>query len=574
MPDIVGYVGYRDAAPIVIAGLRELEYRGYDSAGIAVQAPDARLLVRKGAGTAFTVGQLLAGPPLLGGTGLGHTRWASQGRPSEVNAHPHIDCQGAIAVVHSGIIANFQGLADTLRAQGHLFRSETDTEVLPHLIEQQLQAGAPDLAAAVRAVLRDLSGAHTLVAVRAGEPGTLVAARLRGGVALVVGYGAGEMFLASNQRAILEHTRSMAFLAPDELVVLTAEGATYTDLAGRPVPKTTHAIGAAADDAARAGYRHFTQQEIYDQPEAWIRTLRGRVDVPTGGIYLQELQYSPEQLRALDRIVLVGAGSSWHSAQAGKWIFETLAGLPAEVESATEFRYRDAPLNEKTLVIAISQSGTTHDTVAALARARARGARCLGIVNVLGSPTEQLADGVICMQAGPELGVAGTKSFTCALIDQVLLALALGWARQVLPLERAQALAAALTLLPDQARRLLADDEPYGQLAPAYAQVPGFLYLGRGPLYAAALEGAHLLQQMSYVPATALPAGEVAHGARAAIDATLPVVALALHNPLYPAMLRVIAQLKAQGGNVIALATDGDERLAELADRVIYLPPT
>jgi len=573
MPGIVGYVGGREAAPLVIEGLRRLEYRGYDSAGLAVQMADGSLIVRRGAGKRLALDRLAARLP-LGYAAIGHSRWATHGRPSERNAHPHCDCDEAIAVVHGGIVPDFLRLRDRLQSAGHRFRSETDTEVLPHLIEERLAAGAPDLLTAVRAVLADLGGAQVLVVLATCDPGALVAACVGEEDGLVIGYGDGEMSVASDKQALLGLTRTVATLQPGELARVTAEGVTYSDLAGLPLEKHVYTIGADLATVALGGYRHFTQKEMYTQPEALTHTLRGRLDAATGGVYLDEVRYTPAQMRALTRLVIVGAGSSWYSALAGAWIFEELAGLPVTVESATEFRYRDPPLDSNTLVLAITQSGATGDTLAALALARRKGSRVLGIVNALGTPAEALADGIIGMNAGPELGLVATKSFVCSLVDQVLLALALGWARDTVPTARAQALTRALAALPDQAAALLADDAPYNAPARAYSAAPSFLYIGRGPGYAAAVQGAHLLTVMAGLPAQAVPAGEVPHGTQTLLDHTLPVVALAPAGLFAPDMRQTLEHLRAQDAPLIVLGPAGDRLLADLADHLIVVPPT
>ncbi len=571
MPGIVGYVGGREAGPLVIEGLRRLQYRGYDSAGIAVQAADGTLTVRRSAGKRPALDRLAARLP-PGHAAIAHSRWATHGRPSERNAHPHCDCDDAIAVVHGGIIPDFRRLRDRLQVAGHRFYSETDTEVLPHLIEERLAAGAPDLLTAVRAVLADLGGAQVLVVLAASDPGALVAACVGDEDGLVIGYGDGEMTIASDKQALLGLTRTVATLEPGELARVTAEGATYTDLAGLTLDKRVYTVGSDSATVALAGYRHFTQKEIYEQPEALTHTLRGRLDATTGGVYLDEVRYTPNQIRALTRLVIVGAGSSWYSALAGPWIFEELTGLPVTVESATEFRYRDPPLDSTTLVLAITQSGATGDTLAALDLARRKGSRVLGIVNALGTPAEALADGIIGMNSGPEVGLVATKSFVCSLVDQVLLALALGWARNTVSAVRAQAVTRALAALPEQAAALLADDAPYNAPARAYSGAPSFLYIGRGPAYAAALQGAHLLKVMAQLPAQAVPGGEVQHGARTILDHTLPVVALAPAGATAPAMLQTLEQLRAQDAPLIILGPSGDRRLADLATHLIPVP--
>lgn len=573
MPGIVGYVGPRDAGAVVLAGLHQLEYRDYDSAGIGVIGEDGTLVVERGAGKRLALDRLAGALP-LGHVGVGHTRWATHGRPSERNAHPHTDCTGRIALVHGGIIPGFQVIRDRLIAAGHRFRSDTDTEILPHLIEERLAAGAPDVLTALRIVLDALLGAQTVALIAADDPDALLLARSGGETELVIGYGDGEMFVASEKPALVQQTRRLVTLEPVELARVTADGASYFDFGGHPLTKRAYTMTSDPVAAALGGYHHFTQKEIYEQPEAINHTIRGRMDATTGGIYLDEVRYTPAEMRALTRMVIVGAGSSWYSAMAGKWIFEELTGLPVEVESAGEFRYRNPPFNENSLLLAISQSGGSGDTLAAMEMARAKGSKVLLVTNGLDTPAEAFADGVVCTYAGPELGVAATKSFICSIAAQALLGLGIGWARGTVERPRAQALTQALAALPRQLATLLGDDEVYNEAARAYAEVPALFFVGRGPGYAAAMQGAHLIQVMAQMPARGVPGGEVQHGTRVLLNSNRPVVAVAPQGPLYAPMIRVIEQLHAQGVPLLAVGPSDDRHLAELAEVVLPVPPT
>jgi glucosamine--fructose-6-phosphate aminotransferase (isomerizing) len=571
MCGIVGYVGRRDAASIIYQGLRNLEYRGYDSAGIAVQN-NGSIDLRRAAGKLDNLESVLRAPPLTGCWGIGHTRWATHGNVNETNAHPHRDCNGDVVVIQNGIVENYLPLRANLRTQGHTFRSDTDTEVLPHLIEQHLTDGAADLFEAVRMMLSEIRGSHAIVAMRAQEPEKLIAARLGNAGGVVIGYGDGEMYVASDQPAILQHTRRLAFLEPGEMAVVTKDDAQYFKIDGTPVEKTPILVSWDPVAAARGGYKHFMEKEIHEQPRALTDTLRGRINIETGAVTLDGVPFTDDEMRSFRRLTIVACGTAWHAGLAGKYIFEELAGIPVDVDYGSEYRYRDPVVVPNSLVLAITQSGETVDTLEAMAEARRRGARLAAIVNVVGSQADREADARIHVQAGPEIAVASTKVFTSMIVDQVLFAMALGQARGFLSRERAIQVMEGLVRLPTQAGDILASDQVYDELAGSIYEATDMLYLGRGVNYPTALEGALKIKEISYIHAEGCPAGEMKHGINALIDRTLPVVCIALKDRLYSKMLSNIEQVKAREGKVIAIATEGDSDIAGKADHVIYLP--
>ncbi|MGA9351980.1 MAG: glutamine--fructose-6-phosphate transaminase (isomerizing) [Anaerolineae bacterium] len=572
MCGIVGYVGPREATPIIVEGLSRLEYRGYDSAGLAV-IQDGRIEIRRDVGKLANLERMLAEDPVGGNIGIGHTRWATHGVPCSRNAHPHVDCRGEVVVIHNGIVENFLSLRQELAAEGHRFISETDTETIVHLVEKYL-AESGDLEEAVRRALRRIKGAHAVVVMSSREPDRIVAARLGNAGGVVVGVGEGEMFLASDMPAILEYTRQMIFLEDGQTAVVTQEGARFTTLDGQPMAKEVHTVPWDPVSAAKGKYKHFMQKEIYEQARSITDTIRGRVDFEAGQVCLNELNLSPEEAQAIERMFIVACGTSAYAALVGKFIVEALSRIPVEVDYGSEFRYRDPLINERTLVLAITQSGETVDTLAAMEEARSKGARLLSIVNVIGSQAARISDGVIYMQAGPEIGVASTKAFTASLVDQYLLALHLGKLRGLIDAARMNKLVEHLAELPNLVGRVLGDSNDYDALAAEYFKRENFLYLGRGINYPIALEGALKLKEISYIHAEGYPAGEMKHGPIALIDERMPVVAIAVRDSVYEKMLSQIEQVKARGGVVIALATEGDQAIADKADHVIYVPPT
>lgn len=572
MCGIVGYVGPREATPIIFEGLCNLEYRGYDSAGIAVQK-NGKIDLRRAAGKLSNLEAVLSESPLSGHWGIGHTRWATHGNVNEANAHPHRDCTGDIVVIQNGIVENYLPIKAMLKQEGHEFRSETDTEVLPHLLEHHLEAGAPNLEAAMRLMLGEIKGSHAIVAMRAEEPESLVAARLGNAGGVVIGYGDGEMFVASDQPAILQHTRKLVFLEPGELVVLTKEGATYSKIDGTPIQKTPVTVAWDPISAAKGGYKHFMQKEIHEQPRSLTDTLTGRINLEAGTVHLEGVPFTQKEMRDFKKITILACGTAWHAALAGKYMFEELARIPVEVDYGSEYRYRDPVVEPGTLAVAITQSGETVDTLEAMAQATRGGARLVAIVNVIGSQADRIAEGKIHVQAGPEIAVASTKVFTGMLADQLMLAIALGQARGTLGKERTRELLEGLMRLPNMAGDILADEAPYDELATRLYDATDMLYLGRGINFPTALEGALKIKEISYIHAEGCPAGEMKHGINALIDHTLPVVCIALQDRVYSKMVSNIEQVKARDGKVIAIATEGDHDIGQKADEVIYLPP-
>ncbi len=569
MCGIVGYIGPRDATQIIMDGLRRLEYRGYDSAGIAV-LQDGRLVIRRDAGKLANLAAILERDPVHGPAGIGHTRWATHGRPSQRNAHPHTDCTGEIVVIHNGIVENFMALKAELLAEGHTFRSDTDTEVIVHLVEKYYQG---DIAEAARAAFGRLRGAHAIVAMTSREPDRLVATRIGNAGGVTVGLGDGEMFLASDIPAILEHTRRMVFLEDREMAVVTRTGAEYFRLTGEPVAKTPHTVPYDPVAAAKGEYKHFMQKEIYEQPRAVTDTIRGRVDFETGEVILSEVGIGDDEARAFDRVVIVACGTSAYAGLVGKFMLESLAGLSVEVDYGSEFRYRDPHITPRTLVVAITQSGETVDTLAAMDEARRKGAKIVSIVNVVGSMAARVSDGVIYMQAGPEIGVASTKAFTTSLVDLYLLGMYLGQKRGRLDRERSLALAQDLAELPNLMGSVLSNGHEYEALAQLFYEKADFLYLGRGINYPIALEGALKLKEISYIHAEGYPAGEMKHGPIALIDDHMPVMIIAIRDRVYEKIMGNVEEVKARNGIVLALGTQGDTHLAEKADHVLYVPP-
>mgnify|MGYP001101557099 CR=1 FL=1 len=572
MCGIVGYVGSREATPIVFEGLKRLEYRGYDSAGIAV-IQDGRIAIRRDVGKLVNLGEQLKAKPVTGTIGIGHTRWATHGKPSQMNAHPHVDCNREVVIVQNGIVENYRRLRQELKAEGHRFASETDTEVIVHLVERYLSQGA-SLEVAVRMAMGKIEGAQAIVVMSTREPDKLIAARLGNAGGVTVGLGQGEMFVASDIPAILEYTQQVIHLDAREMAVITADGARFVDLAGHPVHKEAHHIPWDPVSAVKGPYRHFMQKEIYEQAQAITHTLSGRVDFEAEQVYLEALNLTAEQAREIDKILIVACGTSAYAAQVGKFLIEALARIPVEVDYGSEFRYRDPLIDQRTVVLAISQSGETVDTLAAMEEARAKGARLWAIVNVIDSQAARLSDGLIYMHAGPEIGVASTKAFTTSLVDLYLLALCLGQARGTIAPERMSELLDALLALPALAGAVLDNDAIYEDLAGPIARREHALYLGRGINYPIALEGALKLKEISYIHAEGYPAGEMKHGPIALIDENMPVVVIAVKDSVHEKMISQIEQVKARDGIVVAVAIEGDEFIHTKADHVIYVPAT
>jgi len=549
-----------------------LEYRGYDSAGLAVVQADGTIGVRREVGKLARLVELVTAEPVSGRAGIGHTRWATHGEPSRRNAHPHVGAAGEVAVVHNGIIENFLALRQELEAEGRHFASETDTEVVVHLVEGYLAGGA-DLETAVRRALARVKGASAFVFLSSREPDRLVAARLGNAGGLTIGMGEGEMFVASDIPAILEYTRDMIFLEDRQLAVVTRNGTRVTTLTGEPVAVEVRVVPWDPVAAAKGSYRHFMQKEIYEQARSITDTIRGRADFGADRVRLEDLYLTPGEARALEKVIIVACGTSSYAGLVGKFILEALARVPVEVDYGSEFRYRDPIINGNTAVLAITQSGETVDTLAAMEEARKRGAQLWTIVNVIGSQAMRVSDGCILMHAGPEIGVASTKAFTASLVDLYLLGIYLGELRGTLTGARLRETVDHLAYLPDLVGRVLQHGDEYERLANQFHDREHFLYLGRGINYPIALEGALKLKEISYIHAEGYPAGEMKHGPIALIDEAMPVVAIAVRDRVYDKMLSQIEQVKARGGIVVALATEGDAGIAAKADHVLYAPP-
>ena len=575
MCGIVGYIGPKAVVPLVIEGLRKLEYRGYDSAGIAVVGKNGKLEIRRASGKLKNLEDLLTKSPIDGVYGLGHTRWATHGRPTEENAHPHRDCTGEIVVVHNGIIENYLELKHQLIEEGHKFQTETDTEIIAHLIEKYSK-NVP-LENAVLETVKLLTGAYALVALSTRDPNKIVAARL--GPPVVIGLGQGEFFVASDIPAILSHTREAFFMGDGEIAILTLSGVRVVDFENRPVtPKVQH-ITWDPIMAEKGGFKHFMQKEIFEQPRSVRDTLLGRISQETGKVFLDEMDISEEEFRKFREVKIVACGTSWHAALAGKFMIERLAQIPVEVDYGSEFRYRDPIIKENTLVIAISQSGETADTLAAQREARLKGAKILAICNVVGSMLTREGNGTIYTHAGPEIGVASTKAFTGQLTALILTALYLAQVRGKLTSAQAETLMQELTRIPHKIETILQRDAEIEELARQFFRHTDFLYLGRGIHYPIALEGALKLKEISYIHAEGYPAGEMKHGPNALIDENLPVVVIATRDESDPAsMTRYektvsnLQEVKARDGIVITVVTEGDRLARGSSNHAIEIP--
>src|SRR6267142_1280526 len=578
MCGIVGYIGPKKVVPVIIEGLRKLEYRGYDSAGIAVVTKDGKLEIRRAPGKLRNLEEVILKSPLDGTYGIGHTRWATHGRPTEENAHPHRDCSGQIVVVHNGIIENYLELKEQLQREGHKFVTETDTEIVAHLVEKNSEGGVP-LEDAVRKSLNQLRGIYALVFMSARDPHKIVAARM--GPPAVIGLGENEFFVASDIPALLEHTRNMFFLADGDIAVLTKAGVRVMDHDGNAVERKPHHVAWDPIMAEKGGYKHYMQKEIFEQPRAVRDTFLGRISQDSGKIYLGDMGISEQQFREFKNVRIVACGTSWHAALAGKFMVERLARLPVEVDYGSEFRYRDPILDSNTLTVCISQSGETADTIAAQREAKQKGSPTLAICNVLGSMITREAAGSILTHAGPEIGVASTKAFTSQLTALLLLAMHLGETRGTLSGDSAKKLLQEFTRIPHKMETILQAEESgfYENLARQFFRCTDFLYLGRGIHYPIAREGALKLKEISYIHAEGYPAGEMKHGPNALIDENLPVVVLATRDDNDPASVTLyeksvsnIKEVKARDGIVISIVTQNDHLAREASYHLIELP--
>ncbi len=576
MCGIVGYIGGREAVPLIVDGLRRLEYRGYDSAGVAVLSQEKCLEVRRASGKLRNLEEAIRIKPLAGSYGIGHTRWATHGRPTEENAHPHRDCKDEIVVVHNGIVENYLALRKQLISEGHTFKTETDTEVIAHLVEKYFEGSLED---AVRAALKQISGVFAIGVISSSDPNKIVAAR--NGPPVVVGLGQDEFFVASDVPAILSHTRDMFFLDDGDVAILTPEGVRLTDFDGKTVRRQVSHILWDPVMAEKGGYKHFMLKEIFEQPRAVKDTLVGRVGLESGRVFLNEVDISEAEFRAFEHIKIVACGTSWHAGLAGKFIIERLARLPVEVDYGSEFRYRDPIIPRNTLTIVISQSGETADTLAAQREAKQKGSKTLAICNVVGSMITREATGTLLTHAGPEIGVASTKAFTSQLTALLLLGMYLGQVRGTLSPEASVTLVQELALIPKKLEQVLSNSSIYEEIVKNLFRAQDFLYLGRGIHFPIALEGALKLKEISYIHAEGYPAGEMKHGPNALIDENLPVVVLATRDREseesqvhYEKTLSNIQEVKARSGVVVAIACEGDEEVAKMADYLIPIPAT
>ena len=581
MCGIVGYIGKKQVVPVIVDGLRRLEYRGYDSAGIAVAGKGDGLQLRRAEGKLRNLEEAIRLNPLDGTYGIGHTRWATHGRPTEENAHPHRDCTGKIVVVHNGIVENYLTLKKKLIEEGHKFTTETDTEIIAHLVEKYSmksgKAQRPPLEEAVRQTVKQLTGVFALAVISSDDPNKIVAAR--NGPPAVIGLGNDEYFVASDVPAILHHTRDIFFLADGDMAVVTPDGVHLSDFDGRPVRRQIQHVTWDPILAEKGGFKHFMLKEIYEQPRAVRDTALGRVSQETGHIFLDQMEISEAEFRAAAKINIIACGTSWHAGQAGKFMIETLARVPVEVDYASEWRYRNPIVDSDTITLVISQSGETADTIAAQREAKAKGSKTLAICNVVGSMITREAAGTIYTHAGPEIGVASTKAFTGQLTALYVFAMYLAQVRGVMTAEQARAAMLELTRIPSKLEHVLTQDQACDDLAKQYQKVHDFLFLGRGIHYPIALEGALKLKEISYIHAEGYPAGEMKHGPNALIDENLPVVVIAtrdVNNPgsvqRYEKTMSNLKEVKARSGVVIALATEGDEEIKEAADHVLYVP--
>jgi glutamine---fructose-6-phosphate transaminase (isomerizing) len=568
MCGIIGYIGSKPVVPVLLEGLRRMEYRGYDSAGVAVVSPEG-IALRRSAGKLANLENAIRTQPVDGLYGVGHTRWATHGRPTEENAHPHRDCTGRIVVVHNGIIENYLELKEELQAQGHEFKTETDTEIVAHLVEREMQADG--LENAVRRALKLMRGMFALVLVSVDDPEKIVA--VRNGPPIVVGLGQDEFFVASDIPAILAHTRDVVFLGDEEMAVITRSGVSFTDFSGRAVSKTTQRVLWDPIAAEKGGHKHFMLKEIYEQPAAARDTILGRVSLDQGHVFLEEVNISDSTFRALEKVTIVACGTSWHAGLVGKYLIEALAQVPVEVDYGSEYRYRNPIVANRELAIAITQSGETADTLAALREARRKGASTIAICNVVGSMATREAEGTVYTHAGPEIGVASTKAFTSQLVALQLLALYLAQVRGTLSSSEIRRHIGELLQMPHILEQALKASAATAKVAERFYSRSDFLFLGRGINYPIALEGALKLKEISYIHAEGYPAGEMKHGPIALIDEQMPVVALAPADHVFEKMIGNVQEAKARGGSVIAITTAGDSKMTAVLDtRDVMLP--
>jgi glucosamine--fructose-6-phosphate aminotransferase (isomerizing) len=572
MCGIVGYIGSKNATPIILNGLKKLEYRGYDSAGLAI-LENGKLEIRREMGKIDRLIALVESEPVEGTVGIGHTRWATHGEPSARNAHPHRGTKGNIVVVHNGIVENFLELREELGDEGVVFNSDTDTELIAHLIERYVEI-CGSLVEAIRKSLQHLRGAHGIVVLSADEPDKIIAARLGNAGGVVIGFGQDEMFVASDIPAIMEHTRKVAFLESRQMAIITRQGVEISTLDGTPVETQTHFIAWDPVSAEKGEYRHFMQKEIHEQVRSLTDTLAGRVDFENGEIILPQLNLTRELAQRIQKITITACGTAAHAGMVGKILIEKIARIPVEVDIASEFRYRDSIIDSNSVVLAISQSGETADTLAAMEEGRKKGAMLWAIVNAIGSQAMRLADGYISMQSGPEIGVASTKAFTAPLVDLYMLAVLLADQRGLLTKSMRRNLVADLRLIPDLVGKCLDREKDVEKIAYSMKDAWHALYLGRGINMPIAYEGALKLKEISYIHAEAYPAGEMKHGPIALVDKDLPVIAIAPQDLWYEKMLSQVEQAKSRGGIVVAVATDGDQKIAGVADQVIWVPVT
>jgi glucosamine--fructose-6-phosphate aminotransferase (isomerizing) len=573
MCGIIGYIGSKPVVPVLLEGLRRMEYRGYDSAGVAVVSPEG-IALRRSAGKLANLEQAIRVEPVDGLYGVGHTRWATHGRPTEENAHPHRDCTGRIVVVHNGIIENYLELKKELQSQGHEFKTETDTEIVAHLVEREMRDDG--LENAVRRALTYMRGMFAIVLVSLEDPEKIVA--VRNGPPIVVGLGKDEFFVASDIPAILAHTRDVVFLGDEEMAVITRSGVQFTDYQGRAVSKTTQRVMWDPIAAEKGGHKHFMLKEIYEQPTAARDTILGRVSLDRGQIFLEDLNISDETLRAVQKVSIIACGTSWHAGLVGKYLIEALAQIPVEVDYGSEYRYRNPIVASNELAVVITQSGETADTLAALREAKRKGAHSLAICNVVGSMATREAEGTVYTHAGPEIGVASTKAFTSQLVALQLLALYIAQVRGTLTSTQIRNHIGELLQMPQTIEQTIKASAAMEKVAERFYNRSDFLFLGRGINYPIALEGALKLKEISYIHAEGYPAGEMKHGPIALIDELMPVVAIAPNDHVFEKMIGNVQEAKARGGSVIALTTDGDTRMAAVLDRhtdvIVPLPAT
>jgi glucosamine--fructose-6-phosphate aminotransferase (isomerizing) len=573
MCGIIGYIGSKPVVPVLLEGLRRMEYRGYDSAGVAVVSPEG-IALRRSAGKLANLEQAIRVEPVEGLYGVGHTRWATHGRPTEENAHPHRDCTGRIVVVHNGIIENYLELKKELQSQGHEFKTETDTEIVAHLVEREMRDDG--LENAVRRALTYMRGMFAIVLVSVEDPEKIVA--VRNGPPIVVGLGKDEFFVASDIPAILAHTRDVVFLGDEEMAVITRSGVQFTDYQGRAVSKTTQRVLWDPIAAEKGGHKHFMLKEIYEQPTAARDTVLGRVSLDRGQIFLEDLNISDETLRAVQKISIIACGTSWHAGLVGKYLIEALAQVPVEVDYGSEYRYRNPIVASNELTIVITQSGETADTLAALREAKRKGAHSIAICNVVGSMATREAEGTVYTHAGPEIGVASTKAFTSQLVALQLLALYMAQVRGTLTATQIRNHIAELLQMPQIIEHTIKASAAMEKVAERFYNRSDFLFLGRGINYPIALEGALKLKEISYIHAEGYPAGEMKHGPIALIDELMPVVAIAPNDHVFEKMIGNVQEAKARGGSVIALTTEGDARMTAVLDPhidvIVPLPAT